>query len=570
MLHALAAAAASWTALRLTPPAAARPRPRASPRLQAALASAPPESLWNARIKDEWMSAYASYSGPECAYEISEVEGTIPSDVVGTVWRNGPGNFERGGRRFNHILDGDGLICRISIDGGSGRATFRSAFVRTAAFEAEEAADAVLHRNTFGTQRDGVLANAGRLVLKNVANTNVIRLGSKLLALWEAGLPTAMERTSMATVGPDLLGGALREGMTVTTGFEAADSVLGLGQAFTAHPRTDPRTGRLVGFAWAAAADQSYVMAQVLELDQKSGAVVQRTPVRLEGAIAPHDFAMTPEYYVFLHNGMGLDVLPFVAGTKGPVDCLRTTGGGVTVQLVPRPGGSRAGTPPIVARTDDPWFNIHHATACDDGEGVTVLTAGWPRVQPGPFLGDWGGDTPSYDDGQIQATRLYEVTIRPDGSGGADVSRAAVAGGACIDHPHVDPRFDGSERCRFVYMSFCNPGGEHGSGSPYAAPRVEPRPASKPPPASALPSTLPPAARRPSDLPRPFAGPSAGRATTARAARASRGSRRPDASVRRWWSSPSGPPPQRRAAVPLALLLPATRPRIPPTRGSPA
>jgi len=25
---------------------------------------------------------------------------------------------------------------------------------------------------------------------------------------------------------------------------------------------------------------------------------------------------------------------------------------------------------------------------------VRLYTAGWPRVVPGPFLGDWGGDVP--------------------------------------------------------------------------------------------------------------------------------------------------------------------------------
>ena len=40
------------------------------------------------------------------------------------------------------------------------------------------------------------------------------------------------------------------------------------------------------------------------------------------------------------------------------------------------------------------------------------------------------------------------------------VERIYVADGACIDHPHVDPRFDGDARCRYIYMSYCNPEGE--------------------------------------------------------------------------------------------------------------
>ena len=52
----------------------------------------------------------------------------------------------------------------------------------------EEEANAVLYRNTFGTQPKralGPLQNAFDLYLKNPANTNVVLWGNRLLALWE-------------------------------------------------------------------------------------------------------------------------------------------------------------------------------------------------------------------------------------------------------------------------------------------------------------------------------------------------------------------------------------------------
>ena len=54
--------------------------------------------------------------------------------------------------------------------------------------EKEEQANAVLFRNTFGTQPKralGPLQNAFDLYLKNPANTNVVLWGERLLALWE-------------------------------------------------------------------------------------------------------------------------------------------------------------------------------------------------------------------------------------------------------------------------------------------------------------------------------------------------------------------------------------------------
>ena len=54
------------------------------------------------------------------------------------------------------------------------------------------------------------------------------------------------------------------------------------------------------------------------------------------------------------------------------------------------------GVDTLVVETEDPYFNIHHATAFEEegGRVVRLYTAGWPRVVPGPFLGDWGGDVP--------------------------------------------------------------------------------------------------------------------------------------------------------------------------------
>ena len=176
------------------------------------VATSPSDEVWNDEIRAGWEIAYTSVAG-EYEYEISEIEGTIPADLKGSLWRNGPGNFERGGQRFEHVLDGDGYLGRISIDGSAGRASFKGRFVRTADFEEEEAADAILKRNTFGTQPEGgVLANAGRLALKNVANTNVVTLGGKVLALWEAGMPQRVVPSTMDCEGNDDLGGSLLEG----------------------------------------------------------------------------------------------------------------------------------------------------------------------------------------------------------------------------------------------------------------------------------------------------------------------------------------------------------------------
>jgi len=403
------------------------------------------------------------------------VEGTIPRGLRGTIFRNGPGNFERGGNRFEHVLDGDGLLCRFSLDGETGRASFASRFVRTPEFEAERAADAILYRNTFGTQPAGMLSNLGNLVLKNPANTNVQVWGGKTLALWEAALPCRVNPATLQYEGvEDFDGLCLAGGMTVTTGFPAADKLLGLGTAFTAHPREDRSRGRMVGFSWAAPLlPGSEMQVQLAEWDRSTGALLDTLDASLPTMIAPHDFAVTDNYYIFALNACELRLAPYLLGFCGPVGALRTTGRGVTLKLIPRPGGTRAGSAPITVETDDPYFAIHHATAFelppsdsggDSGGSIRLYTAAWPRVGVGPFLGDWGGAVPLYDGGQIQPTVLMESTIELSSElTTASVAKTTLAGSACIDHPSVDPRFDGRPGCRYVFMSFCNDGEPSGS-----------------------------------------------------------------------------------------------------------
>eukprot|EP01024_Parvocaulis_polyphysoides_P074799 TRINITY_DN964_c0_g1_i2.p1 TRINITY_DN964_c0_g1~~TRINITY_DN964_c0_g1_i2.p1 ORF type:complete len:276 (-),score=28.26 TRINITY_DN964_c0_g1_i2:193-1020(-) len=46
------------------------------------------------------------------------VEGTIPVDIEGTLFRNGPGLFERGGVQMTQPMDGDGMLNKFSFKNG--------------------------------------------------------------------------------------------------------------------------------------------------------------------------------------------------------------------------------------------------------------------------------------------------------------------------------------------------------------------------------------------------------------------------------------------------------------------
>ena len=77
---------------------------------------------------------------------------------------------------------------------------YRGRFVETEYFLKEQEQDAILYRNTFGTQREGgILANALDVKLKNVANTNAVSFGDRLFAVWEAGKPYELDPNTLET-----------------------------------------------------------------------------------------------------------------------------------------------------------------------------------------------------------------------------------------------------------------------------------------------------------------------------------------------------------------------------------
>ena len=72
------------------------------------------------------------------------IEGQLPAALQGTLYRNGPGRFDRGGLRKRMLLDGDGMLQAYQFR--NGRVRFRTRFVRTTKYVAEEAAGRFLSR----------------------------------------------------------------------------------------------------------------------------------------------------------------------------------------------------------------------------------------------------------------------------------------------------------------------------------------------------------------------------------------------------------------------------------------
>jgi len=86
----------------------------------------------------------------------------------------------------------------------------------------------ILHKGTFGTMVPGGLRNnLFRPIPRNIANTGILPLGDRCLALFEAGQPHALDPDSLATLGVDVLGGAVCPGAPFSTGWDWLDRFAG-------------------------------------------------------------------------------------------------------------------------------------------------------------------------------------------------------------------------------------------------------------------------------------------------------------------------------------------------------
>ncbi len=307
--------------------------------------------------RGDWEGGYKCLK-QEFDYWIDEVEGEIPQELNGTLFRNGPGLLDINGHRIHHPFDGDGMISKVTFS--HGRAHFRNRFIRTTAYVEEQKAGKILYRGVFGTQKPGGwLANAFDFNLKNIANTNIIYWGGKLLALWEAAEPYRLDPATLETLGKEYFDGVLSEG-----------------EAFAAHPRFDPVSNHLVNFSIKPGLSTTIT---IFELDS-TGKVVKKHAHSVPGFAFIHDFVITPNYCILFQNPVAFNPVPFVLGMRGAGECIKFQPNQPTrVIIIPRNKGKAQ-----ILETQS-GFVFHHANAFELADEVVIDSICYeslPSVEP--------------------------------------------------------------------------------------------------------------------------------------------------------------------------------------------
>jgi all-trans-8'-apo-beta-carotenal 15,15'-oxygenase len=377
-------------------------------------------------LKD-WQKGYESQT-EESSYWIDNIEGEIPREISGTLFRNGPGLLDINGEKIKHPFDGDGMICAIAIK--NGQAYFQNKFVRTEGYLAEQKAQKILYRGIFGTEKSGGwLANIFDLKTKNIANTNVIYWGNKLLALWEGADPYQLDPYTLETLGIDDINGTLKKG-----------------QPFSAHPRLDPSCKMekgepsLVNFSVKPGPKTQITIYEM----NRHGEVTKNHTHEVPGFCFLHDMAITPNYCIFLQNPISLYPLPYILGLKSVGQCLKFNPKLPSkVIIIPRNGKE-----PVKILETAPCFVFHHANAHEEENKIILDSIAYDSF-PSP---DPNEDFREVKFAQLPAGNLTRFTI--------DLETGKVSNQLidqrCCEFPTIHPDLVGRKN-RFVYIGAAEP-----------------------------------------------------------------------------------------------------------------
>jgi carotenoid cleavage dioxygenase len=208
----------------------------------------------------------------ECDAAFLRIEGELPRELNGTLYRNGPNpQFEVPGA---HWFVGDGMLHAFHLE--NGRASYRNRWVRTPKWQAEHDAGRALFSG-FGGRK---LPDAPPVDVKDtgVANTNIIFHGGRLLALEEGHLPTEIEPGTLNSRG--------------TCNYDGR-----LSGPFTAHPKIDPVTGEMMFFGYNAGGPFSPLLS--FGSVEASGIVTKFDRFEAPYASMVHDFIVTENHLLF-------------------------------------------------------------------------------------------------------------------------------------------------------------------------------------------------------------------------------------------------------------------------------
>ncbi|MEG5065323.1 carotenoid oxygenase family protein [Microcoleus sp. B3-A4] len=338
--------------------------------------------------KKSWAQALARPAAEFPLTQLLVKSGKIPAGFRGTLYRNGPARLQRGGMNAGHWFDGDGAILAVHFTDVGAAAVYR--YVQTAGYQAEEKADKFLYSN-YGMTAPGPAWLRWTKSVKNAANTSVLALPDRLLALWEGGLPHSLDLQTLETRGTEDLGS------------------LESGSSYSAHCKRDPITGNIFNFGTTPGASTKLHLYK----SDPTGKIVQQATVALDGIPLIHDFVLAGKYLIFFVPPLRLNFVPVLAGISSYSDSLEWKPELGTQILV-----VDSETLSLVSRGEtEPWYQWHFANGFVKEDGsVAVDFVRFPDFKTNQRLKEVAaGDTRTDAQGTLWRAHLNPQTGKVTG-----------------------------------------------------------------------------------------------------------------------------------------------------------
>src|SRR5262245_18118898 len=360
-----------------------------------------------------WL-AYRNASG-EGAWTLTKIEGKIPKELNGTLYRTAPGQKQNQGVVLQHLFDGDAYVCGFSFR--DGKVHLRGRYVDTPQRVEELKAGRMLY-SEFGTNPPPPPENWKPIPGgKNQPSVNIIEWDGRLLGLSEGGHPTAIDPVTLAYQSRWDFHGTLPAN-----------------NPFTAHPKFDPATG--VGYGYGVMRGPG--MPLTVYRMERDGKLTKLFALPQKHYPIIHDMLLSKEHIIFVIPPVIADITK-AGPSKTVADIVRQVENEPTRLVIMRKDGQ--GKPVTIEQP--PGFVFHHGNAFErDGRMVldTLLSADGSIMDT---LYSWSKDQiPAFSPINFTRLTLDPVTAKVE-------SRTVIATNQ--EFPRFDSRLTG-QNARFLYV----------------------------------------------------------------------------------------------------------------------
>ncbi len=337
-------------------------------------------------------------------FEPLEIVGKIPEDLHGTLYRCGPGVYERFGVRVKHAFEADGVVSAVRLHGSTRPPEGAARVIESAGYREEERAGRRLYGSGANPLRR--VLNGVRRNIKNSANTSAWVWQNDLYGLVEVARPSRLDPDTLALIGETDLGGVV-------------------GSRFSAHPHRAASLGTSFNFGLRYGRETAI---DLYELPDRG------KPRRLGSVPLPwpslvHDFALTERHAVFMICPAKLMVWRALLGLSGIANLFAWDSAlGSEIIVVPLADPTRAKR----TRVDSFWV-WHFVNAFERGDEIVLDLCRYSDFSTFSAVGSGSeaNDLPVYTRAHIDP-RTAKLT-----------TQARLDGAA--EFPRVHPRVEGSE-----------------------------------------------------------------------------------------------------------------------------